>query len=202
MRPGESAPCALSGTIVVTVGPDRLGGFADAIQLTFAQDLRIEGHDGSLKPFPAPDLEFSFIQDPFTKDASILADNMGPGGACRRAETPRIFYPGRWFLGTRYDSRLNFGPGDFVHNTLLVTGQVPIETPVGAFLSWVTEITSESAQMGRITGIDWWTPELGAPACFETNARLPNGTIVYLQATLNRTNVIHDRVAPRERESA
>lgn len=190
--PGPGAPSALRGTITVTVVPDTLLGAADSVMLTFVQDLQAQDSDGAVSPFPAPAMMFSFAQDKLTNDALILADNMGPNGTCRRAETPQIFYPGRWFLGTRYDNRLEFGDGDFVRNTLLVVGQVPIETPVGMINSWVAEISSESPAMGKITGIDWWSPDLGAPACFETNATMPDGTVTCLKAMLKHTNVLRD----------
>jgi hypothetical protein len=183
----------LRGAIIVTVVPDTLLDRDASFMLSFAQELQAERSDGGLEPFPAPDLMFSFAQDPVTKDASILADNMGRDGACRRAVSPRIFYPGRWFVGTRYDNRLEFGDDDFVHNTLRVTGQVSVETPLGVFPSWVAEISSESPVMGKITGIDWWTPELGAPACFETTATMPDGTSTRIHAMLSSTNVAGER---------
>ena len=192
-RPDEAAPLALSGSIVVTVVPDSVTNCTRSLMLTFVQTLQAERNDGSLEPLPAPDLMFAFVQDPATKDASILADNMGRNGANRRARAPQVFYPGRWFLGTRYDNKLEFGEGDFVHNTLLVTGQVPVETSLGVFSSWVAEITSESPAMGKITGTDWWTPDLGAPACFETIATLPDSTSTRIQAMLSGTNVVCDR---------
>ncbi len=202
MRPEAGPPRTLRGAIVVTVVPDRLLGRTDGLMLSFAQELEVDCGDGSFEPFLAPTMLFSFAQDLSTNDASILGDNMGRDGMCRRAAAPQVFYPGRWFLGTRYDNRIEFGGGDFVHNTLLVTGHVSIETPAGASLSWVADITSESPVMGKISGIDWWTPELGAPACFDTSAALPNGSISRIVATLSRTNVQPGHALAGRRERA
>lgn len=201
-RPRSASSLALRGTIVVTVVADTLVAHPNSVMLTFVQTLQAETDDGALKLFPAPDLAFSFVQDTVTKDAAILADNMGPNGACRRAATPQVFYPGHWFPGTRYDNRLDFGGGDFVHNTLLVTGAVTIETPLGVREAWVAEITSEGPVMGKITGIDWWTPDLGAPACFETSATLPDGATTSIHAMLTQTNVITGLAHRGERERA
>ena len=199
-RPGGSPPLPLRGTIAVTISPDALLEHPNSIMLTFAQRLHIDVGYGEYEPFPAPDLTFSFLQDPETNDAAILADNMGHNGTCRRAERPQIFYPGRWFLGTRYDHRLEFGGGDFVRNTLLVTGQVSIETPLGSFDAWVAEITSQSPAMGETTGIDWWTPELGAPACFDTTTIMPDGCTIRIHAMLTRTSVLPELASSGEPE--
>ena len=199
-RPGGASPLALRGTIAVTIAVDTLIEHPNSFMLTFAQTLEIEADDGAYEPFPAPDLKFSFVQDPETSDAAILADNMGRNGACRRAEPPQIFYPGRWLLGTRYDNRLEFGGGDFVRNTLRVTGRVSIKTPLGSFDAWVAEISSQSPSMGETTGIDWWTPDLGAPACFETTTTSPDGRTIRIHAMLVGTSVLPEPVLSGERE--
>jgi hypothetical protein len=132
---------------------------------------------------------FSFIQDE-SADVAIAADNMGPGGARRVAKAPQVFYPGRWTSSTGYDNRLEFDNGDFVRNTLKVVGQEWVETESGKYLAWKSEIVSESAAMGRIEGLDWWTPELGAPARFSTDSGTPDGSRMRFTATLRASNVL------------
>jgi hypothetical protein len=133
---------------------------------------------------------FSIVQDVDTFDVAIAADNMGPGGARRVAKAPQVFYPGRWSTSTAYDNRLDFENGDYVKNTLAVVGQEWVETDRGAFLAWTSKITSESVAMGRIEGVDWWTPELGAPVRFSTDAGMPDGSRIRFLATLSDSNVL------------
>jgi hypothetical protein len=110
---------------------------------------------------------------------AIAADNMGPGGARRIANAPQVFYPGRWTSKTGYDNKLDFD-----------NGQEWVETERGSYLAWKSEIVSESAAMGRIEGVDWWTPELGAPARFSTNAGTPDGSRMLFVATLRESSVL------------
>ena len=185
---GQSLP--IMGEIEVSIVPESLTGHADQKTIRFAQNLDVLQPDGLKKPLPAPMWMFSFIQDPNTADVAIAADNMGPGGARRIASAPQVFYPGRWTSETGYDNRLDFDNGDFVRNTLKVVGQEWVETARGSYLAWKSEIASESAAMGRIEGVDWWTPELGAPARFSTNARTPDGSRMLFVATLRESSVL------------
>ena len=102
----------------------------------------------------------------------------------------RFFIPGDGSSETAYDNRLDFDNGDFVSNTLKVVGQERVETERGAFLAWKSEIASESTTMGRIEGVDWWTPELGAPVRFSTDAGTPDGSRMRFVATLRDSNVL------------
>lgn len=180
----------LAGEIGVSIVPDEPPGGGDQMTIRFSQNLEVLQPDGSRKALPAPTWMFAFVQDPDTADVAIAADNMGPGGARRTAKTPQVFYPGRWSPHTAYDNRLDFDDGAYVKNTLVVVGQEWVETARGKFLAWKSSITSESVEMGRIEGVDWWTPELGAPVRFSTDAGMPDGSRIMFTATLDDTNVL------------
>ncbi len=185
---GRTLP--LTGEIEVSIVPEELPGRAGQMAIQFSQNLGVLQPDGARKALPAPTWMFSVVQDADTFDVAIAADNMGPGGARRVAKAPQVFYPGRWSSSTAYDNRLDFDNGDYVKNTLAVVGQEWVETARGAFLAWASKITSESVAMGRIEGVDWWTPELGAPARFSTDAGMPDGSRIRFLATLSDTNVL------------
>jgi hypothetical protein len=185
---GQSLP--VTGEIEVSIVPESLTGRADQKAIRFAQTLEVLQPDGSKKPLPAPALMFSFVQDEGAGDVAIAADNMTPDGSPRIAKAPQVFYPGRWTAKTGYDNRLEFDNGDFVRNTLKVVGQEWVETGHGRYLAWKSEIASESTAMGRIEGVDWWTPELGAPARFSTDSGTPDGSRMRFTATLRESNVL------------
>jgi hypothetical protein len=185
---GQSLP--VTGEIEVSIVQESLTGRAGQKTIRFAQNLELLHPDGSKKTLAAPTWTFSFHQDAQTADVSIAADNMGPGGATRIAKTPQIFYPGRWTGKTAYANQLDFDNGDFVKNSLKVVGQEWVETACGKYLAWKSEIMSESTAMGRIEGADWWTPELGAPARFSTDAGTPDGSRLRFVATLRESNVL------------
>jgi hypothetical protein len=187
-RPG-SEPLPVSGQIIVSIEQDRLLGRADRMAIVFSQQFEITQKDGSKQPMPAPEWMFSFIQDPVTLDLSIAADNMTRDGKPRIAKVPQVFYPGSWSSDTRYSNRLDFETGDHVHNTLTVTGEEQVETGLGCLSSWVATISSESQATGLIEGVDWWTPELGAPAKFSTKSKMPDGSEMHFVATLTSTSV-------------
>jgi hypothetical protein len=180
----------LIGEIKVSIVPGAMSGRDDQMTIQFSQDFEVLQPDGARKPLPAPTWMFSFIQDADTADVAIASDNMGPGGARRTAKAPQVFYPGRWSGATAYDNRLDFDNGDYVKNSLAVVGQESIETARGSFLAWKSTITSESTTMGLIEGVDWWTPELGAPVRFSTDAGMPDGSRIRFLATLSDTNVL------------
>jgi hypothetical protein len=190
LNPPDGGALPLTGEIEVSIVPDELAGHADLMTIRFAQNFEVLQPDGAKMALPAPTWMFSFVQRPDTADVAIASDNMGPGGGRRTAHAPQVFYPGRWSQATAYDNRLEFDNGDTVKNTLAVTGQEWVETKRGAFLAWKSEITSESAAMGRIEGVDWWTPELGAPVRFSTNAGMPDGSRMRFVATLSDSNVL------------
>jgi hypothetical protein len=190
LTPPDGGALALTGEIGVSIVPEALSGRSDQMTIQFSQTFEVLQPDGSKKAMPAPTWMFSFIQDADTADVAIAADNMGPGGARRTADAPQVFYPGRWSRQTGFDNRLDFDTGDTVRNTLAVVGEEQVETARGTFLAWKSEITSESVAMGRIEGVDWWTPELGAPVRFSTNAGMPDGSRMRFVATLSDTNVL------------
>jgi len=187
---GQSLP--LTGAIEVSIVPESLSGQSGQKTIRFSQTLEVLQPDGSKRTLPAPTWMFSFIQDADTADVSIAADNMTPGGAPRIARMPQIFYPGRWTGETAYANQLDFDNGDFVRNSLKVVGQEWVETARGKYLAWKSEIMSESTAMGRIEGADWWTPELGAPVRFSTDAGTPDGSRMRFVATLRESNVLAD----------
>ena len=182
-------PLAVTGRITVTIEQDRLLGRDHQMAIVFSQQLEITQKDGAKQPLPAPEWMFSFIQDPTTLDISIAADNMTRDGSPRVAKVPQVFYPGRWSSRTAYRNRLDFEGGDHVDNTLTVTGEEQVETALGYLSSWVATISSESAATGLIEGMDWWTPELGAPAKFSTKSKMPDGSEMQFAATLTSTSV-------------
>lgn len=182
-------PIPLAGQIEVSIVPDRLLQRSDSMSILFSQKLELTKSDGSKEAMPAPEWVFSFVQDPTTGDVTISADNMTPDGSVRVAKVPQVFYPGKWSSATTYENRLDFENGDSVENTLAVFGQEQIETQAGSFLSWKSKISSHSAATGLIEGMDWWTPELGAPAKFSTVSKMPNGSEMRFVAALRSSTV-------------
>jgi hypothetical protein len=180
----------LTGEIEISIVPDELPGRAVQMAIQFSQNFEVLRPDGARNALPAPTWMFSIVQDAETDDVAIAADNMGPGGARRTAKAPQVFYPGRWSRNTAYGNQLDFDSGDYVKNTLAVVDEEWVETARGKFLAWKSSITSESVAMGRIEGVDWWTPELGAPVRFSTDAGMPDGSRIRFLATLTDTNVL------------
>jgi hypothetical protein len=189
LTPPGGQPLELNGHITVSIEPDRLLGRSDLKAIVFSQQFQITQPDGSSRPMPAPEWMFCFVQDEISRDLAIAADNMTRDGSPRTAKEPQVFYPGSWSSQTAYRNRLEFDTGDHVENTLTVTGEELVETEVGVFFSWVAPIRSESAATGLIEGMDWWTPELGAPARFSTKSRMPDGSQMSFVAILKSTNV-------------
>jgi hypothetical protein len=180
----------LTGEIEISIVPDELPGRAVQMAIQFSQKFEVLQPDAARKALPAPTWMFSIVQDADSADVAIAADNMGPGGARRTAKAPQVFYPGRWSRNTAYGNQLDFDSGDYVKNTLAVVDEEWVETARGKFLAWKSSITSESVAMGRIEGVDWWTPELGAPVRFSTDAGMPDGSRIRFLATLTDTNVL------------
>jgi len=180
----NAPPQNVRGDIAVTIASDPAWQAQGALTLVFSQDLQIVGSRGELTALPAPDWRFAFRQDTTSGDVAILGDTMTPNGAWRVAIAGQIFYPGQWSANTAYDNVLDFGGGTFVQNTLRVMEHEEVATPAGAFNAWKAQISSESSVMGRIEGVDWWAPELGAPVKFTTDAGLPDGSRLRLRAVL------------------
>lgn len=189
VTPPGAEPLELTGQITVSVQPDHLLGRSDFMAVVFSQQFEITQEDGSKQPMPAPEWMFSVVQDGTTRDVSVAADNMTRDGSPRTAKAPQVFYPGSWSAQTSYRNRLEFDNGDHVDNTLTVTGEEQVDTEAGSFSSWKATISSESAATGLIEGMDWWTPELGAPARFSTKSRMPNGSEMHFIATLKTSSV-------------
>jgi len=188
LTPEGGTPLPLTGQIAVSIVPDRLLGRSDAMAILFSQQFQVTQADGSKQGMPAPEWMFSFVQDGASRDVAITADNMTPGGTPRKAKAPQVFYPGNWSDQTAYSNRLDFDNGDSVENTLVVFGQEQVETESGSFLCWRSTIGSRSAATGLIEGMDWWAPELGAPAKFSTKAKMPDGSQMRFVATLKDHN--------------
>jgi hypothetical protein len=184
LTPKDRPPDEVAGSIAVSICPDTMSDVAGALMLLFVQSFQVVHGDGSRDDLPAPPWQFCFVQNAVTKAVAIVADNMGRGGQPRIAAMPEIFYPGAWSLSTGYDNTLVFPGGALVRNSLRVVGQEWIQTPRGRYSCWKARIASESAEMGQTEGFDWWTPELGAPACFDTTSVLPDGTQMHIRATL------------------
>ncbi len=189
LTPPGAGPLEVSGEIGVSIVADRLTSRDDRMTILFAQKLTVLQPDGSRQDMPAPPWMFSFVQDQKTRDLAIAADNMTHDGAPRIAKEPQVFYPGTWSEKTAYDNVLEFENGESVHNTLSVTGVDPVETGQGSFVAWKSTITSESAATGLIQGLDWWTPELGAPAKFATVSKMPDGSEMRFTATLSKASL-------------
>jgi hypothetical protein len=189
MTPPGSQALPVTGQIAVSIEPDRLLQRTDLMAIVFSQRLEITQPNGEKQPMPAPEWVFSFAQDPTTLDVAIAADNMTRDGSARVAKMPKVFYPGRWSADTQYRNRLEFHNGEFVDNALTVTGQERVETGLGSLFAWLAPISSESAATGLIEGMDWWTPELGAPAKFSTKSKMPDGSEMRFTATLASSSV-------------
>jgi len=189
LTPEGGTPLPLTGQIAVSIVPDRLLGRSDAMAILFSQQFQVTQADGSKQGMPAPEWMFSFVQDGASRDVAITADNMTPGGTPRKAKAPQVFYPGNWSDQTAYSNRLDFDNGDSVENTLVVFGQEQVETESGSFLCWRSTIGSRGAATGLIEGMDWWAPELGAPAKFSTKAKMPDGSQMRFTATLRSHNL-------------
>ena len=190
LTPPNAAKLPLGGEITVSIVADTLTNFPGGLAIRFARNLHILQPDGARTALPAPVFMFAIAQDPASGDVAIAADNMGQAGKARLARAPQVFYPGRWSPGTTYANRLEFDDGDYVVDTLAVVGQERVDTPAGSFLAWKAEVASESSAMGRVEGVDWWPPELGAPVRFSTEGGLPDGAHMRFVATLRSSNVV------------
>ena len=125
---------------------------------------------------PAPQRIFYVQQDPKTNDLLVVGDNAGPGGTDEAATTPATFYPGSWSTSTSYNDALAFPSGSQTGLYLNVTGTQTVATRIGNFDARVAPNGATTATGGVLDmGIDYWTPQLGAPAAFSTVTNLPDG---------------------------
>ncbi len=140
---------------------------------------------------PAPEQIFYVQQDPATNDLLVVGDNAGPGGTDEAAITPAEFYPGSWSTSTAYDKVLSFPSGNQTGVYLNVTGTQTVATRIGNFDAWVAPNGATTATGGVLdTGIDYWTPQLGAPVAFSTVTNLPDGSVRTLNATLIKSSEV------------
>ncbi len=183
-----SATLPLSGTFVEHVETRNFQG-KPTLALVVVQNLAANGVSiyGSN---PAPEQIFYVEQDPKTNDLMVIGDNAGPNGD-EVAVTPQEFYPGAWSTATTYNDTLAFPSGNQTGLYLNVTGTTTVATRIGDFEAWVAPNGATTATGGVLdTGIDYWTPQLGAPVAFTTVTNLPNGAVNTLSATLIKTSEV------------
>ncbi|MDB5818664.1 MAG: hypothetical protein JWQ11_2304 [Rhizobacter sp.] len=178
---------ALVGTVHITVEMRAAGG-RPWHALVFEPDWHIVDDEGGASAYPIPAGLFYFEQNPRTREVCIGGDNMGPGGSDRFARTPQVFYPGRFDLDTAYDNVLDFEPHGTVANRLRTVSIETVHTPRGDYATWKAPIVSVSDIFGRVEGVDYWRPVLGAPLRFEMCATLPGGAELTTQAVLRASN--------------
>ena len=141
---------------------------------------------------PPPKGIFYVQQDPATNNVLVIGDNMGPNGSDRVALQPEVFYPGQWSASTAYDNTLAWASGGSTEVYLNVSGTQTVSTPIGNFEAWVAPNGAIDSVSGATdTGIDYWSPQLGAPVQYELTANLPNGAVNHLVGTLAKTNRVN-----------
>lgn len=133
---------------------------------------------------------FYFQQDPATHTVYVIGDNQGPGGAERVPLQPIVFVPGQWSLSTSYDETLRFPSGESEEVFLYVTGTTTVTTPAGTFAAWVAPNGATDPAGISHPGVDYWTPELGVPAAFETSTVFPDGSAIQIAATLTGASIL------------
>ena len=182
-----SGPVPISGTFVETVETRTFQG-QPTLALVVVQNLTIAGAS-IYGTNPAPQEIFYVQQDPTTNNVLVIGDNAGPNGTDRVAATPEEFYPGAWSTSTSYNDTLNFGANGSTGLYLNVTGTTTVNTRIGDFQAWVAPNGATTATGGVLdTGIDYWTPQLGAPVAFSTVTNLPDGSVRSLTATLIKSS--------------
>ena len=185
--PSGEAP--LSGTFVETVEMRMFQG-QPTLALVVVQNLTAGGVS-IYGTNPAPQQIFYVQQDPATNNLLVLGDNAGPGGTDEVALQPQEFYPGSWSTETSYNDALAFPSGAKTGLYLYVTGMRTVETRIGDFEAWVAPNGATTATGGVLgTGIDYWTPQLGAPVAFTTVTNLPDGSVRNLSATLIKSSAV------------
>ncbi len=181
-----AATLPLSGTFVEDVETRMFQG-RPTLALVVVQNLTIGGvsiYGNS----PAPQEIFYVKQDPTTNDVLVLGDNATPTGAAEVAAKPAEFYLGTWSMGASYNDTLDF-PSAKTGLYLNVTGTTTIKTRIGNFQAWVAPNGATTATGGVLdSGIDYWSPQLGAPVAFSTTTNLPTGGVRTLTATLIKSS--------------
>ena len=189
--PGGAAPTgpiAIGGTFVEYAETLMFNG-APTLALAVTENIQVDGAS-IYGNNPVPVGIFYVKQDPVTKVVYSIGDNMGPNGLIRISKHPAEFYPGSWSKHTAYDDNLDFTNGEATNLYLNVTGTQTIKTPIGDFQSWVAPNGASGGGLSD-SGIDYWTPQLGAPVAFTTTATLPNGQINHVVATLTKSSKVH-----------
>ena len=120
----------------------------------------------------------------------VLGDNLGPNGTDRVAVQPQVFYPGTWSAATAYDNAVAWTSDATTELTLKVSGTTVVKTPLGDFAAWVAPTGSIESSGVVNAGIDYWTPQLGAPVAFDTMTTLPEGSANHIIRTLIATSQI------------
>ena len=138
----------------------------------------------------SPAAIFYFQQDPATHTVYVVGDNQGPDSAVRIPLQPVEFVPGQWSLNTSYDTALSFASGETEPLFLNVTGTTTITTPLGTFAAWVAPNGATDPSGISHPGTDYWTPELGVPAAFETSTVFPDGSAIQIAATLTEASIL------------
>ena len=133
---------------------------------------------------------FYFQQDPATNTVYVVGDNQGANGATRITTQPVEFVPGQWSLSTSYDTPLTFTSGENEPLFLNVTGTTTVTTPLGSFAAWVAPNGATDPSGISHPGTDFWTPELGVPAQFETSSVFPDGSTLQIAAEITGANLV------------
>ncbi len=181
-----AATLPLSGTFVEDVETRTFQG-QPTLALVVKQNLTIGGVS-IYGNNPAPEQIFYVEQDSKTNAILVLGDNATPTGAAEVAATPAEFYLGTWSVGASYNDKLVF-PAATTGLYLNVTGTTTITTRIGKFQAWVAPNGATTATGGVLdSGIDYWTPQLGAPVAFSTSTNLPTGGVRNLTATLIKSS--------------
>lgn len=209
LTPGETWSWALTGTLTPA-------GSSQAVPLTGSQDevvqlLPFNGGQAlalvntqSLSangvslfgPQPPPPGIFYFTQDPTTHTVYAIGDNQSTDGSTRVSTQPAEFIPGQWSATTSYDSLLSFPSGETESLFLNTTGTTTVSTPLGNFAAWVSPNGADDSITGVHTGIDYWTPELGAPAEFTTSTALPGAGTIDITGTLTSASILDPTSVP------
>ncbi len=181
-----ASPLPLGGIIINEIQILPFGG-KPTLALVASQNLTVAGTSIFGQNTPPKGI-FYLEQNPATKEVLIIGDNLGENGADRVTQQPQVFYPGYWSPATAYDHTLDWNSGATTRLTLSVTGPELVSTAIGNFNAWKAP-TGSVESIGVVnTGIDWWTPQLGAPVKFDTITTLPNGGINHVIGTLIQSN--------------
>ena len=186
---GSSQPLPISGSQVQTVESLPFQG-GSTLAYVATQNLTAGGQplfgDGS-----APPSIFYIQQDPATRTVDVIGDNQGPNGAVRIPNQPIIFAPGQWDLNTAYNNNVTFDNGEKERIYLTVTGTTTITTPLGDFAAWVAPNGADDSSGISHPGVDYWTPELGAPALFTTSTTFPDGSSIEITGAMTSASILN-----------